>query len=321
MSWARYDDEFPMNHKVGRLVSMGKDGLAAIGLHLLANTYARHNGTAGVIEPHVPNLLCGSTTGRKLARILAEVGMFDDRDAGGWTIHDYAEYHDPSDPDPDRSAADRKRDISEKRAAAGRRGGLAKAKQTSSKASSLLDDQERLQEQAEPWQPASKRQATTKTPSSNRVAKTADDQGRSSKPVAKAKQCSSPVPDPVPSSSTHVCPRPHWAEDDDEAMDKYRAIVEHLATLRTSRASARDPRAYRRKVLANIEADDGEQIRSLMQRYPQAPYDVIAGALETGDDRTLAYYAPTDPPPDEPDRRLTPDERAAVLAKARKESK
>lgn len=131
MSWARYDDELSMNKKIGRLRAKGVDGIAAVGLHLLANTYCRHNGTAGQIEAHVPELLAGRC-GKRLAGLLAEVGMFDVTE-NGWAIHDFEEFHDPTDPDPNRSAADRKRELSEKRAAAGRAGGLAKAGKDPSK--------------------------------------------------------------------------------------------------------------------------------------------------------------------------------------------
>jgi hypothetical protein len=137
MSWARYDDELTLNYKYGRLRAMGINGMAALGLHLAANTYARHNGTGGVVEPHVPELLAGKC-GPKLAAILVDVGMFDPV-MTGWFIHDFAEFHDPNDPDPNRSASDRKKEISEKRAAAGRAGGLAKAKQTPSKPTGLLE--------------------------------------------------------------------------------------------------------------------------------------------------------------------------------------
>lgn len=139
MSWARYDDELSMNKKIGRLRAKGVDGIAAVGLHLLANTYCRHNGTAGEIEAHVPELLAGRC-GPKLARLLAEVGMFDVTE-DGWEIHDFHDYSDPSDPYANRSAADRKRDLHEKRVKAGQQGGkqkasnaLASAKQTSSSA-------------------------------------------------------------------------------------------------------------------------------------------------------------------------------------------
>lgn len=138
MSWARYDDELCTNRKVIRLRAHGERGIAALGLHLLANAYCRHNGTAGVVEAHVPEVLCGRA-GPKLAALLVEVAMFDVRDDGGWVIHDYADYHDPTDPDPDRSAADRKKEISEKRREAGRKGGQANGKQKPSGAVDLLE--------------------------------------------------------------------------------------------------------------------------------------------------------------------------------------
>lgn len=125
MSWARYDDMLPMNKKWASLRAYGTDGAAALGLHLLANTYSRHNGTGGVVDKHVVEMLVGKC-GSKLARLLVEVGMFD-VESDGWKIHDFAEYHDPSDPNPDRSANDRQKEISRSRAEAGRKGGLAKA--------------------------------------------------------------------------------------------------------------------------------------------------------------------------------------------------
>lgn len=138
MPWSRYDDELPMNKKIGRLLAKGEAGAAAIGLHLLANTWSRHQGTGGHIEAHVPGQLVGSPRlGRKLAALLEEVRMFDVHDAGGWTIHDFDEYGDPNDPDPHRSTAERRKEISEKRSVAGRQGGLAKAAKRPSKASGL----------------------------------------------------------------------------------------------------------------------------------------------------------------------------------------
>lgn len=137
MSWARYDDELTMNRKVGYLLAQGQRGLAALGLHLACNTYCRHNGTGGWVEPHVPRLLAGSA-GESAARLLEQVGMFDLREDAGWMIHDYADYHDPSDPNPDRSAADRKRDLTEKRKAAGALGGKQRASNASSKREAVL---------------------------------------------------------------------------------------------------------------------------------------------------------------------------------------
>lgn len=251
MSWARYDDEFPMNKKVGRLVGRGQIGLAAIGLHLLANTYARHNGTAGVIEAHVPNLLCG-TQGRKLAKLLQDVGMFDEH-LDGWVIHDFAEFNDPNDPEPNKSAAERKKELSEKRAAAGRKGGLANGKQKGSKASDLLE---------------------------------ANDQ-------AKGKQSSSPVPGPVPSCTTGSkgSSSSHRETDDDETVDNYELVAGHLAKLKTDAAKPESPKRYMAAVRKNIDAEDGDEIRRLLDGFPTAPVTVVAAAVLTGDTRHLAPYA------------------------------
>jgi hypothetical protein len=135
MAWARYDDELPMNKKVGALLADRVWGVAALGLHVLANTWSRHNGTAGMIPRHTPGqLVHDAKIGKRLADMLTTVGMFDIAD-GGWMIHDFDVYSDPN--DDGRSAAEKKRDISAKRSAAGREGGLAKAKQTSGKSLAL----------------------------------------------------------------------------------------------------------------------------------------------------------------------------------------
>lgn len=136
MAWARYDDELPMNKKIGYLIAQGPTGVAALGLHLLANTWSRHNGTAGAIPSHQPGILVGSIPlGRKLAHVLHQAGMFDVT-AEGWMIHNFDEFSDPN--DDGRSAAERKRDLSEKRAQAGSKGG----KQTASKRTGLLEANE-----------------------------------------------------------------------------------------------------------------------------------------------------------------------------------
>lgn len=140
MPWARYDDELPMNKKIAKLRAQGANGLAALGLHVLCNTWSRNQGTNGHIEPHVAEQQAGSARlGQKLASTLEAVGMFDRHPESGWMVHDFADYSDPNDPDPTRSAADRRRELSEKRAEAGRQGGLAKAAKASSKTADLPD--------------------------------------------------------------------------------------------------------------------------------------------------------------------------------------
>lgn len=232
MSWARYDDEFPMNKKVGRLVGKGQQGVAAIGLHLLANTYARHNGTAGLIESHVPNLLCGPR-GRTLAKLLQEVGMFDPH-PDGWTIHDYAEFHDPNDPDPDKSAADRKKELSEKRAEAGRLGGLAKAKQSPSKASDLPQ----------------------------------------AKGVAKPWQSPSPDPDPDPDLTTGTNHHPSYTggpDDDERFRAIVEALADDRIKRHPARDN---PLKYRTTVVASVIDQQGDAIRSFLASFhPDADAD------------------------------------------------
>lgn len=138
MAWARYDDELPMNKKVAALLVNGTGGCAALGLHLLANTWSRHNGTAGFIPRYVPGLLVADPKlGLRYAILLANVGMFDTVELDGWMIHDFDVYSDPN--DDGRPASERKREISAKRAESGRKGGLAKAKQTASKPVASLE--------------------------------------------------------------------------------------------------------------------------------------------------------------------------------------
>lgn len=118
MSFALYDDALAFNKKVAQLRALGTPGIAALGLHVLANTWSRHEAQGGFIPDYIPDQLAGKG-GTKLAQILDDVGMFDPCD-GGWLIHDYSQYGPKGE---ERSAADRKREISEKRAAAGSKGG------------------------------------------------------------------------------------------------------------------------------------------------------------------------------------------------------
>ncbi len=131
MTWARYDDELPMNHKIARLVASGQVGVAAIGLHVLANTWSRHQGTGGAIPGYQPGVLVADARlGRKLAEALADVGMFDACE-DGWMIHDFDEFSDPD--DDGASAAEKRRRLSEVRAVAGRKGGQASSSKRGSK--------------------------------------------------------------------------------------------------------------------------------------------------------------------------------------------
>lgn len=136
MSWSRYDDELPMNRKVAWLKSHGVDGIAALGLHLLANTWSRHEGHQGFIPDYIPEQLVGRPW-RKLTDLLADeaIGMFQPVDHG-WMINDYENFGDRDDGVP---VEEKKARLSKVRAEAGRAGGKAKASKSASKRVAQLE--------------------------------------------------------------------------------------------------------------------------------------------------------------------------------------
>lgn len=264
MPWARYDDTLPMNAKIAALRSMGVKGIAALGLHVLANSYSRHEGTGGFIAEYVPEQLVGRC-GPELARILADIralpsgqsGMFDRVD-GGWTIHDFDEYSDPSDPDPHRPASDRRRELSEKRRMAGSLGGRAKAAKSQP-------------------QPSSK-------PGSNGT----------NVPLANAWQTPAPVPVPVPVSSSATAnsppsrtPTERGGELDErlnQAADRYATRAFETA----NQSMIRDRAAFRES--KRNEALGNPELARIAREYPTAPCDVIVAAAMDGDRHSLSYH-------------------------------
>lgn len=316
MSWARYDDELPMNQKVGRLIGRGQVGLAALGLHLLANTWSRHNGTAGIIEAHVPNSLAGPQ-GRKLARLLAEVGMFDDRSDGGWEIHDFAEFHDPNDPEPNKSAAQRKKELSKVRAEAGRKGGKAKAaKQTSSKATDLLDDERAGQSQIEVKSDGDERDLNISRFRQLSDQQTPDQGERLAKGVAKPWHSSSPVPVPVPTteSSSTTPPPTHGSIAGGEGVSIEAVVIE--AGRRYARAEAIQGSAKSEDGLAKWKTkqllENRQAIADDIAEHPQATLAVLADAA-LGNRRGLAAFEPPATEPAEPEQHLSRAEREALI--------
>src|SRR5574337_2154942 len=92
MAWAFYDDALPHNRKVAWLRAQGTPGIAALGLHVLLNTWSRHEGMLGFIPSYVPEQQAGRQW-RKLVALLAGdgCGMLVAVD-GGWMINDYEQY-------------------------------------------------------------------------------------------------------------------------------------------------------------------------------------------------------------------------------------
>lgn len=134
MSWAKYDDALPQNRKTAWLRAHGVNGIAALGLHLLLNTWSRHEGMQGFIPEYVPEQLAGRPW-RKLIELLADdgCGMLLAVEYG-WMINDYDEYGDRDDGTP---VDEKKARLSKVRAEAGRKGGNAKAAKAAGKATDL----------------------------------------------------------------------------------------------------------------------------------------------------------------------------------------
>lgn len=109
--WARIDDGFDDHPKVLALLEH-EDGPAAIGLWTLCLTWAHRNTRKkGKVPGRVPDSLPRrylGTPGRGAAKLLAEVGLWDEADGGGWDIHDFDKYLPTTETSEARSAAGKK---------------------------------------------------------------------------------------------------------------------------------------------------------------------------------------------------------------------
>lgn len=139
MAWVRYDDQFPINGKVGAVIA---EDPGALSLQLLANTWSNTTKFPGYIPPHQPGvLLADRSLASKWTDLLVRTGMFHVRGqecgacreeyAGlpaecvdGFVIHNARHYRPPG---RDRVAPGTSAELSAKRREAGRRGGQAAA--------------------------------------------------------------------------------------------------------------------------------------------------------------------------------------------------
>lgn len=72
---------------------------------------------------------------------------------------------------------------------------------------------------------------------------------------------------------------------------KFQHVVKQITARRAERSKPRNPKAWSMKVGTSIVEELGERIHDYLTRYPDAPYDVIAAAVE-GDTQSLRYYEP-----------------------------
>lgn len=113
MAWARLSDDLHDHDKVTSL-TVDVEGLAAYGLWTLALTWVRADFRRKGVVPagQVGRFGCGN--GKQLASRLVEVGLWDEV-PGGYRFHDFDQVYTSE-------------DLSQKRAEAGRRGGIASGK-------------------------------------------------------------------------------------------------------------------------------------------------------------------------------------------------
>lgn len=108
MPWVRFDDRYPVSRKVGGLSD------AAFRLHTEAIFWCARELTDGRIARDELKLVSGIARPDRHVAELVRRGLWDET-AGGWQIHDYLDYQ----PTRAKVLADR-----EKKAAAGRVGGV-----------------------------------------------------------------------------------------------------------------------------------------------------------------------------------------------------
>jgi hypothetical protein len=133
MAWVRYDDGFYSHPKVTAVIA---EDPAALSLHVLANTWTNAQKRPGYVPAHQPGILVADKTiGNQWATLLAKhdlwhdvkkmcdecLAEFEDLASGtGYVIHDAKKYRAP---DRDRTTPGTPAELSEKRRAAGRKGG------------------------------------------------------------------------------------------------------------------------------------------------------------------------------------------------------
>lgn len=256
MAWVRYDDQFPYNPKVTAVIA---EDPGALGLHVLANTWTNGQKRKGHIPAHQPGILvCDKTQGRAWADLLVKHGLWhrlDDLcpackdeyaelspDLDGFVFHNASEYRAPG---RDRVTPGTSQELSEKRRAAGRKGGQASARKRD----------EAKQKQANPATGQANEANGEQIPSgaseghaaaSQRLGEAAADGARESRPAetpdaGQANQANrvskdsnlllggvSPVPVPVSidaSNEASAADTPRHTAEDDPALDETPPLV------------------------------------------------------------------------------------------------
>jgi hypothetical protein len=108
MTWVRVDDQLHAHPKIRHA---WRNEPAAVGLHLLALSYASAYLTDGLIDTEFVRDQIPSRARRDRAvAALEDAGLWE-RNGGGWTIHDYLDFNDSR----ERIQARRRADAARKR--------------------------------------------------------------------------------------------------------------------------------------------------------------------------------------------------------------
>lgn len=245
MAWVRYDDQFYANPKVTAVIA---EDAGALALHVLANTWTNGQKRKGHIPAHQPGVLvCDKTQGSEWAALLTKHHLwhhvadmcdecaeeYEDLPEGldGFVFHNAEEYRAAA---RDRTTPGTSADLSEKRRAAGRKGGMASAKkrddgkqkQAKRATGQANEPTEASEDAAEAEQPADEEQSYPGNvlvgQGFTRPAETQQtDEANQANGVSKASNLLlagvSPVPEPVPVPSDE--PTVHHDKSDGEAAD------------------------------------------------------------------------------------------------------
>ncbi|MCW2601837.1 MAG: hypothetical protein JWM02_3666 [Frankiales bacterium] len=180
MSWVRYDDRFHDHDKVAQLRASHRD-VAALALHVLANTWCSCTDRPGFVPTPVPAMLVGEENALSWVAALVKAKLWK-KARGGWEFANHEQYRAPA----NRQTPGTPESLSRTRSEAGRRGGLSTAAKKAAN--------ERAEAQANGAANAVSSQASVKQVSSNPCS-----------PVVASNEA---TPEPEPGSAAAAPPRP-----------------------------------------------------------------------------------------------------------------
>lgn len=247
MTWAKVDDQFAEHPKV---LALGRDRFAAMGLWLLGLTYSSRYLTDGFI----PAGALPSGTNKLASRLVAV--LLWERVQDGYRIHDFSDYQ-PSREEAEKLRADR--------AEAGRKGGLRSGSTRSSKreANASAPAQQRLQTNA--------KQNATPARTRTREILSEENQAREGAANGSAPILGIPATDPRHPVAALLAGRFKWPSISEEQWDTLFQVVDNEYPRGTSKG--RNPHegwGWLAGELAAVPPDAGDPMRYILNRHNRA---------------------------------------------------